>query len=531
MKKIVLSFVFALIGASTFAAGHTVSISSTNVTCYGGNDGSATANVSGGVGPFAYYWSPMGATTAIITGLSAGTYSVDVTDQSDMSTTSAIFTITHPPALAVSLPPSTTLCNGTCFTFSPSTTGGVFPYTYSWAPATGLSFPMISSPTACPTTTTTYTLTVVDAYGCAATTTSTVILNINTLSVTTTSTNTSSCGACDGSATAIPSGGTPPYVYSWAPGAATTVVCPGVCALNYTVTVTDANGCMDSQVATVSEPTINSNFTMVPDSANAYAFTPFNTTAGSGLTYFWNYGDGTSSALASPPAHIYGAPGTYTVCLAASSFLCSNTRCETVVVTGTSSPCLALFNIATDTNSSNPNAFTVYNLSYGAGLSYLWDFGDGNTSTQQNPAHIYASNGNYLLCLTVNNGSGCSQTYCDSLLGADSLSRTFNPLTLTVVNGPGQPIITNINEVSFNSSVAVSPNPFSDATIFAINSEKTNGVYTFELFDVLGKKVMEQTNITAKQFSIGRNNLENGMYFYKIYTAESVVGVGKVIVK
>lgn len=93
-------------------------------------------------------------------------------------------------------------------------------------------------------------------------------------------------------------------------------------------------------------------------------------------------------------------------------------------------------------------------------------------------------------------------------------------------------IPTSINdEMSENGLVKIYPNPFSDATTFIIHSDKTNETYTFELFDVLGKKVMEQMNITGKQFSINRSGLENGMYFYKIYTAESVVGVGKVIVK
>ncbi len=106
-----------------------------------------------------------------------------------------------------------------------------------------------------------------------------------------------------------------------------------------------------------------------------------------------------------------------------------------------------------------------------------------------------------------------------------------------------EPVITNtaintyvspssvFNESSENGNVKIYPNPFSETTTFVVNSTKTNEAYSFELFDVLGKKVMEQNNITAKQFSINRNNLENGMYFYKLFTAESIVGVGKVIVR
>ena len=183
------------------------------------------------------------------------------------------------------------------------------------------------------------------------------------------------------------------------------------------------------------------------------------------------------------------------------------------------------------TSSSNPNAFTVYNLSYGSNLTYLWNFGDGNTSTIANPVHVYSSNGNYQLCLTVDNGVGCNQTYCDSLLGVDSLSRS-NSLSLTVVNGPDYPsVVTGVENIASQSSISVYPNPFNDATTFVINSDKTNGIYTFELNDVLGKKVMEQTNITAKQFQISRNGLESGVYFYKIYSSEMPINTGKLIIK
>jgi hypothetical protein len=79
--------------------------------------------------------------------------------------------------------------------------------------------------------------------------------------------------------------------------------------------------------------------------------------------------------------------------------------------------------------------------------------------------------------------------------------------------------------------VSVYPNPFNTNTTFVINSDETDAVYTFELYDVLGKKVNELTNITSKQFNMTRSGLENGMYFYKIYTSEKLIGNGKLIVK
>ncbi len=108
----------------------------------------------------------------------------------------------------------------------------------------------------------------------------------------------------------------------------------------------------------------------------------------------------------------------------------------------------------------------------------------------------------------------------------------FNPpiVTNTTLNTIAMPA--EINELNSNgSAVKIYPNPFSDETTFVINSTKTNEIYSFELYDVLGKKVNELKNISAKQFSINRNNLENGMYFYKIYSSGSTLGSGKVVVQ
>lgn len=166
----------------------------------------------------------------------------------------------------------------------------------------------------------------------------------------------------------------------------------------------------------------------------------------------------------------------------------------------------------------------TFNVAYTGELT--WTFNNiylVDSATNEPASHGFAT---FTVKQKANNPIG---THIDNTA---SIYFDFNPavVTNTVSNMVIDP--SAIAEfASANSNIKVYPNPFSDATTFVIHSDKTNETYTFELFDVLGKKVMEQTNITAKQFSINRNSLENGMYFYKIYTAESVVGVGKVIVK
>jgi uncharacterized repeat protein (TIGR01451 family) len=92
-------------------------------------------------------------------------------------------------------------------------------------------------------------------------------------------------------------------------------------------------------------------------------------------------------------------------------------------------------------------------------------------------------------------------------------------------------VTTGAEATSTNNIVRVYPNPFGESTTFVIQSDKINETYLFELLDVVGKKVLSLNNISEKQFSISRNGLHNGMYFYNITNAQGVVGKGKVIIK
>jgi hypothetical protein len=106
----------------------------------------------------------------------------------------------------------------------------------------------------------------------------------------------------------------------------------------------------------------------------------------------------------------------------------------------------------------------------------------------------------------------------------------FNPAIVTNTTANNiVGITTGIETSSTNNVVKVFPNPFNDVTTFEIKS-KSNETYSFELTDVLGKTVRSITGITDKQFTVSRNGLENGVYFYKIYSSESIVGIGKLVI-
>jgi len=106
-----------------------------------------------------------------------------------------------------------------------------------------------------------------------------------------------------------------------------------------------------------------------------------------------------------------------------------------------------------------------------------------------------------------------------------------NPAIVTNTTLNTIAVTTGISEQTQSASVTVYPNPFTDNTTFVISDDLQNGTYTFEITDVLGKKVNEIKNISDKQFSISRNDLQNGIYFYKIYSTEKIIGAGKLIIK
>jgi gliding motility-associated-like protein len=221
-----------------------------NVSCFGGNDGSATVQITGGIAPFTYSWSN-GSTADTAANLVVGTYTVTVT-AADGCTDTASVLITQPlTAVSASI---TSTTPPTCFGGDDGqatvvAANGTAPYTYLWTSGeTAASAINLSAGL--------NTVTVTDANGCT-TTASTTLGNGTAVNVNMVTTN-SLCFVCSGTATASISGGTAPYVYSWS---TSTIVNTGsasnqqssLCAGPYGVTITDANGCADSSSANVTD--------------------------------------------------------------------------------------------------------------------------------------------------------------------------------------------------------------------------------------------------------------------------------------
>lgn len=206
----------------------------TAISCNGAANAVLTTSVTGGVTPYAYLWSNA-ATTDTLSGVGPGVYTVTVTDGNGCMVTSSV-TVTEPTALVATVSTQANVsCNGAMDgAATVMASGGTAPYGYLWSfgASTATNSGMGAG---------TYTVIVTDSANCV--TTVTVTITEPAVLVASISNQTDiTCTDGAGSATAVGTGGTTPYTYSWSNGA-TSAVLSGVGAGTYTATITDGKGC------------------------------------------------------------------------------------------------------------------------------------------------------------------------------------------------------------------------------------------------------------------------------------------------
>ncbi len=221
------------------------------VSCQNGNNGEITSIVNGGTSPYLYNWSinnvSINNLTETITNQPSGTYNLVVSDNNNCIENNA-FTINEPDnPINVSISQTDILCNGdNTGAGSAIVSGGTSPYVYNWN--NGSSSPTINSLNAG-----LYSLLVTDFNNC--TESDSIVINEPeySISATLTISDVSCKNGDDGFARIIPQGGTPSYSFSWSNGS-NSYESNSLNAGNYTVTVTDANNCIYSDIAIVNEP-------------------------------------------------------------------------------------------------------------------------------------------------------------------------------------------------------------------------------------------------------------------------------------
>jgi outer membrane protein OmpA-like peptidoglycan-associated protein len=219
------------------------------ILCNGEKTGAVTLELSGGVQPYAFKWSN-GATSQNLSGVAAGTYSVEILDKNGCKQTLTAV-ITQPLKLNASLTKARNVtCNlGKDGYVDITVTGGSAPYKYTWNNGTTTQdlFDIASGA---------YSVVVSDAHGCKDSTIHATLKQPSLLDVQITKvTDVLKYAETTGSVVLAVSGGVPPYVYNWSNGSnsANLMNMPGG---NYTARVRDANGCEKTVNATIQQPPI-----------------------------------------------------------------------------------------------------------------------------------------------------------------------------------------------------------------------------------------------------------------------------------
>jgi gliding motility-associated-like protein len=389
----------------------------TNVSCKGGNDGSAGTTVGGGTAPITYAWTPTGGAGPTATTLIAGIYSVSVSDAKGCTAISTT-TITEPPPVAVAIPVVPTICIGQSTTLTANAGGGTPNYTYGWL-AGGETTPSI---TVSPVVTTGYTVGLVDSKGC--TSSSTVIVSVNPpLTVNAIAGKT----VCAGSSTIISAtaggGNGGSYTYNWLPsGTGPSLTVTPVGTQTYTVTVNDDCGTpVATSVVTIQSvnPILTPTFT--PDSTLGCAplsVTFTNTTTGGVIkSCLWDLGDGNTSTNCAP-TYTYRKSGIYSVKLTVTDTNgCSTTLTKTSTVKVWPLP-IASFLVSPKSTSILEPTISFTDQSSPDVVKWNWSFGDvyNSGSTKRNPSYTYKDTGTYDIQLIVTNQYGCIDTITDVVI-------------------------------------------------------------------------------------------------------------------
>ncbi len=453
-------------------------VSQTNVACNGSATGSATVSASDGTPGYTYSWTPSGGTAATASGLTAGTYTVTVTDANGCQATQS-FTITEPANALLALPVSQTnvACNGAATgAATVSASDGTPGYTYSWAPSGG------TAATASGLTAGTYTVTVTDANGCQATQSFTITEPTAISTATGTQTNVSCNGGTNGTASVTPSGGAPGYTYSWSPSGGTNAIATGLAAGTYTVTVTDANGCTATRDYTLTEPTAISTATGSQTNAScngetngSASVTPSGGTPG--YTYSWSPSGGTAATATGLAA------GTYTVTVTDANG-CTATRNYTLTEPAAIDATITLTGEVLTANQ--------------AGATYQW-FECPNTllSGETNQSFSPTASGDYKVTITLD---GCSvDSNCQTtVLGMDD----FNAKRKFVMYPNPNKGILNI-ESSFDGDLQIVNQLGQIVRAFKVNMNNTNTINLENLTDgIYFVNGANQTKITTQKLII-----------------------------
>jgi hypothetical protein len=537
--------------------------SSTNVLCNGSCNGIASVTVTTGTNPYNYSWAPGGYSTSSVNGLCANTYYVTTTDANSCTTIDTIH-ITQPAILnAVAVSSINLSCNGSNDgAASITVNGGTPPYQYSWNPAAGNTSSVSNLSAGI------YTAQVTDNNSCI----DTVIFNITEPAAITvfTSSTAASCGSSNGTATCTPSGGVAPYTYVWSPIGGNASTATNLPAGNYSVTVTDSNGCTQSAFVsvintgapTLSIQTIN-NVLCHGDSTGSASIN----TAGGTLpfTYSWSPTGGTNSSASNLPAGNYFVTVTDgNNCIATINVPISEPAAISINLQSTNISCFGSCNGSASTNAIGGTGAFTYLWCDNSTTSSVSGLCAGNCAVQITDAnncvasqlftivqpssvmtlstsHTDAScagcpNGSAFVIATGGNNPYTYLWYTVPQQTTSSVSNLLPGIYVVCVTDANNCTVCDtvevldasvgINEAPGKSTpVYVYPNPLSNSASFIFSlSKKQNAL--LQIFDMRGKLVRELINAERNGgdhiAKLDASELSEGIYHYHFQSEERV---------
>ncbi|WP_157822086.1 PKD domain-containing protein, partial [Salegentibacter salinarum] len=257
------------------------------------------------------------------------------------------------------------------------------------------------------------------------------------------------------------------------------------------LTVTDTiSGCSSSTEKVITNYKLSSDFTSNTTFGCGPLTVDFADSSVGAESWNWDFGDGTTSTEQNP-SHTYTQPGTYTVALTTEGGSCSKTNTKTsyIQVIG---PDVDFSSDITEGCGPLTVAFTNNTIAGSPAIGWLWDFGDGSTSTQQNPAHEYTAEGIYTVSLTVSDLDGCSRTLTKTdLIEVNMLEAELISTNVTCTGGSD-------GTITANSDVGLAPFTYewSNGAATAEISGLSPGNYSVEITDANGCSVKKSVEIT-----------------------------------
>jgi gliding motility-associated-like protein len=453
----------------------------TNVGCNGGNDGAINITVNGGTVPYTYAWNT-GATTEDLSGLSAGFYTVTVTDANGCSS-NANYNVNEPSPLNFTTSITDADCSGgTNGSISiTAVSGGTGPFTYVWS--NGATSSSITN-----LTIGSYTVTVTDNKGCSTSTTYTINTPSN-MTITGVISPIACFGTSTGGINISITGGTAPYTYAWSNSAITEDL-SSIPAGTYTVNVTDANLCATSRTFTIAAPTpITIATTPSNVLCNGGSNGSINITVSGGngpYTFLWNTG-ATIKDLSGLTA------GTYSINITDATSCTANAS-----VTITEPTPLVVSGVATNSNcNSADNGSIDLTVSGGsAPYSYLWS----NGMTSQDISNL--APGSY--SITISDNNTCNQTAnftisepipfqaTATIINASCGGGSDGSIAITSVSGGSSPY-------SYTWSTGATGSSISNLTVgyYTVSITDNNGCTNDSTFAVVTPSAMIITSVVS----------------------------------